>query len=172
MRARVGDEILYRTWNAGESRFDSHFAVVAVAPASPHGSLNLFWGTAGSLAVGVENIENWDGSELAGNDHWVNRDPFPYHLRSYPKETVEVFIGSVITLRQFDATETEFVPFNAVVQAVIGAPNQDHPTVNLTYYDSEGKHNQNQVVPAEDLNATSGGAGWDHTDHWINHPAH
>lgn len=168
----VGDEIRYFEWN-GLDDWDEHFAIVRTAPASPASPLSLFFGTAGNVVLNVESLDNWDTLQDAeGNDYWLVRTPFPYHLVNYPIETVEVFIGSIITIRKWNASISEFDIYNAVVQAIVGAPGQDHPTVNLAYFDSTGRNRQNQVVPAEDLIRDSGPGGYESTDHWLNHPLH
>lgn len=167
----VGDEIQYRVWE--DPVWVEHFAIVSVAPPAPHGRVNLFFGTGGTHAVNVDNIESFAFDQLEGNDHWRNvRAPFRYDWTPYPIETREAFIGTVVAFRKWNAAVSEFDILNAIVLAVPGGPGQDHPTVNLTWFDVEGKHNQNRVVPVEDLVWDSGPGGYESTDHWINHPAH
>jgi hypothetical protein len=173
MSANVGDEIEYRVWNG--SGWDTHFAFVRVAPEGhpAHGVVSLYYGASGATVNNVLNIENWTVDTLDGNDHWRNvGEPFQYNMQPYVLETSEPQIGQIISFRRFNSEITEFEIFNAIVNAIQGPPGQEHPTINLIYFDIDGRHNVNGVVPPEDLIKFSGPSGYESTDHWFNHPMH
>lgn len=163
-RPNVGDEIVYRIWDAAEQEWSHEFGLCAVVtgPSTDFKpKIHITYVNSQDQTQRVNNVDNEEffnaGALSRGNDYWViRRVPF---TGPYPTETFRPAIGSSVWYRVWNGSSYDSVA--AVVRVIPGSVNDLHPRIHLTWVQSNGNDaNINNVDSVE-------GAGADAT-HWVN----
>lgn len=160
-----GKIVIFGEWTGSE--YVEHQGYIRTIQSTPGGpnepTINLSYSNGVNLAQ-ANNVRNIEIADIGANeDYWraqfdpQAQDSRPFATQYRPAQ------GEVVWVAIYDATEAEHFWFLGFVRALVGAPTDDTPILNLSYYDSragiEADVNANNVDPVEEAGATD--------NHWF-----
>lgn len=154
--AEPGKIVIYGEWTGSEyQEYQGYIrAVISVPGGEDEPTINLTYSDgvgAASQANVVENIEI-----ITGNDDYWRAQFDPVRSDSLPEQITRPVQGDVVWLAIYDTSISEYRFHLGFVRAIPGAPTDQTPNLNVSYYDdiAEADVNANQVVPEPDNTGT------------------
>lgn len=152
-----GRVVVFGEWSGSE--YVEHQAYIRVVGAGSefHPDVNLTYSDGVGAAQPANNVKSIETAG-AGEDYWRYltqpnvSDSRPFATQYRPAQ------GEIVWLAIYDATEGEHFFFLGFVRAIPGAPTDQTPRINCSYYDTRPSVadtvNANNVDPVEEAGAT------------------